>query len=379
MENKFDLVKNQNSRILILSLRNVRDYIFNYSLFEFEDLITAFDRVDLVAPCQYTFTSQTITNIAKAGSKINKIFTKINPYILPLNPEKEYDLFFVILDDVRSFLPINFINNWAKKCRKKICLIAEIWEKEPQQLKSYLRFFEEFDRIYLGCALITKEFSQTISKPCYYLPAGTDTVKFYPNKPYSQRAIDIFSLGRRSALTHQALLQFTAEYDLFYYYDTFANYGSKLMKPSNIEGHRRKIANLIKNSRYFIANYAKVNLPNTIGTQKEIGYRFFEGAAAGAVMIGSPPESQLLNQYFDWEDALIPINFDQPNIANLITELNAQSDRLEKISKNNVINSLLKHDWVYRWEQILTDVGLEPTPMMLSRQEHLQQLAILME
>lgn len=39
------------------------------------------------------------------------------------------------------------------------------------------------------------------------------------------------------------------------------------------------------------------------------------------------------------------------------------------------MNSLLRHDWVYRWEQILEKVGLESTPEMLSRKAHLANLA----
>jgi hypothetical protein len=47
---------------------------------------------------------------------------------------------------------------------------------------------------------------------------------------------------------------------------------------------------------------------------------------------------------FDWSDAVIEIPFDCSNIA----DLDAQLDHQERIRTNNIVNSLLRHDWVYR-------------------------------
>jgi hypothetical protein len=375
MKTKNNLPPQENARILILSLRHIRNLVYNYCLFEFEDLISEIDSVDLVVPPQYNLSSQVITKIAKGGARINKNFNYINPSFTSFKLEKEYDLFLVILEDARHFLPINFIKNWRNKCKKTVCYLVETWDGDLEKFKYYLPFFQDFDYIYSGTACITEQLANIIGRPCIYLPTGVDAIKFCPQKPFSERFIDVCSIGRRSTITHEALLNLAAEKEFFYSYDTFAVSGSKLIEPSHPQGHRRMMANLLKNSRYFIANYAKADLPDTIKTQQEIGYRFFEGAAAGAVMIGCPPNLQLFNQYFDWQDAVIPIPFDAPNIADIISELDAQSDRLAKISRDNIINSLLKHDWVYRWQDILTQVGLEPTSAMSSRQAYLQELA----
>jgi hypothetical protein len=109
--------------------------------------------------------------------------------------------------------------------------------------------------------------------------------------------------------------------------------------------------------------------------QEEIGYRFFEGAAAGTVMLGSPPKTEVFNRYFDWPDAIIPVPFDVPNIGQILQDLNAQSDRLEQIRRNNVINCLRRYDWLYLWQRILTDAQLDGTWAMQQRQKYLFQLA----
>ncbi len=89
-------------------------------------------------------------------------------------------------------------------------------------------------------------------------------------------------------------------------------------------------------------------------------------------MLGVPPNCKPFAQNFDWEDAVIKIPYDAPNIAETINELDSQPERLQKIRTDNVINSLLRHDWVYRWEQILATVGLDSTPAIAARKANLQ-------
>ena len=39
------------------------------------------------------------------------------------------------------------------------------------------------------------------------------------------------------------------------------------------------------------------------------------------------------------------------------------------------MEALLRHDWAYRWKQILDIVGLEPAPQLEMREKSLKQLA----
>lgn len=95
-------------------------------------------------------------------------------------------------------------------------------------------------------------------------------------------------------------------------------------------------------------------------------------------MIGTPPICEAYTTYFNWQDAVIEIPYNAVNIADIIAELDAQPERINRIRQDNIINSLLRHDWVYRWSQILEKVGLDQTPEMLSRQADLKNLAQLL-
>ena len=57
-----------------------------------------------------------------------------------------------------------------------------------------------------------------------------------------------------------------------------------------------------------------------------------------------------------------------------IAELDAQPERLERISRRNVANCLLKHDWSYRWRDILATFDLKPSQAMIEREKYLHQL-----
>src|SRR5262249_28727557 len=144
---------------------------------------------------------------------------------------------------------------------------------------------------------------------------------------------------------------------------------------SDYQQHRFKLASLIQRAKYFMVYKAKIDEPEVTAAQEEIGLRFFEGAAGGAVMIGQAPMGDEIGRQFDWPDAVIPLPFGSTDIMDLLAELDRAPDRRAAISRNNLIGTLRKHDWVYRWAAVLAHLGLEPTPAMLERKANLRRLA----
>ena len=54
--------------------------------------------------------------------------------------------------------------------------------------------------------------------------------------------------------------------------------------------HREMLANIVKRSRYFIVySVYRDGSPEAIGNQIEVAFRYYEGSAAGAVMLGQMP------------------------------------------------------------------------------------------
>ena len=109
--------------------------------------------------------------------------------------------------------------------------------------------------------------------------------------------------------------------------------------------------------------------------QEEIGSRHFEGAAGGAVMIGEPPQCATFHTHFDWPDAVVRMQWNTDRPYDVIRALEEDPERVARIRADNLRHSLLRHDWVYRWQQVLDVVGMQGTPALHARKRMLLRFA----
>jgi hypothetical protein len=158
--------------------------------------------------------------------------------------------------------------------------------------------------------------------------------------------------------------------EIFYVYDTTSDFA--VIEPKE---HRLLLANLIKRSRYFIAFPPKFDRPSEAPGGRDLGLRFFEGAAGGAVLLGTPPNAVAFQACFDWPDAVIRTPADGSQIAALMADLDRQPDRLNRVRRDNVVNSLRRHDWIYRWRRMLETMGYSVSHEMTQRERRLTCLA----
>jgi hypothetical protein len=145
---------------------------------------------------------------------------------------------------------------------------------------------------------------------------------------------EVCNIGRRSPVTHQALLDDAERQQSFYYYDTVAASGTDLkhrtFRVDRPHEHRRMLATLLKHTRYFFAHRGYVDRPELTASRDEISARFYEGAAAGTVMIGEAPRREEVKQQFDWPDAVIHVPFDSPDVGRILAYLNSDPNACER-------------------------------------------------
>jgi hypothetical protein len=94
---------------------------------------------------------------------------------------------------------------------------------------------------------------------------------------------------------------------IFYVYDTTSLSDADTLDHRE---HRDLVASLAKRSRFFLVAPAKMDASGECQGQSEIGSRYYEGAAAGAVLIGSKPDGDPFQELFGWPDAVVDINAD---------------------------------------------------------------------
>jgi glycosyl transferase family 1 len=355
-------------RTLIFSQRNLTKILpFRCAHFEFEDAISQIDSAEMLAPRidpstrRYAFVKQVAYHTPLV----------LNPGIEKKPFHADYELFIAICGNPSDLLRINAVGDWRSHCKKAICLIDEVWAREIGAYRNFLRMLGKFDLVVLYYSQSVTPVNELIGeKKCIFLPPGVDTVRFcpYPNRP--ERSIDVYSIGRRSKVTHRAFLKMAAEDGYCYLHDTTS--ADQVLDQTE---HRVLFANLAKRSRYFIVNPGLIDRPDIRGSQIEIGNRYFEAAASGSISLGERPNNGDFERFFDWPDALIDLPYDSPDVKKVLEDLDKQPERQSAMRRTNVQQALLRHDWVYRWEEILKAVGADPLPQLETKKKTLAKLA----
>jgi hypothetical protein len=360
-------------RICIPTARNFTKRLFQCGFYEAQDVLCDIDDVDLIGlEPGPGFRIKESWQRRLLFRDISKRLIFANPGLRKVQLTSEYDLFVAQCQTWWDFLYVNAIDGWRDRCKTCVCWIDELWASAIPLYKYWLHALSRFDYVFVGYNGTAAPLSKAIDRSCHWLPGGVDALRFspYPNPP--ARVIDVYSIGRRWEGIHRALLAKAARREMFYVYDTFPSIFTEVY---DHQQHRDFYANLAKRSKYFMVAPGKMDAPEETQGQVAIGFRYYEGAAAGAVMVGQPPSCPEFRDMFGWPDVVIQVQPDGSDVQDVFARLNSEPERVSKISRRNGAEALLRHDWVYRWKKIFQVAGIEPSRRMVERERHLKELA----
>lgn len=263
------------------------------------------------------------------------------------------------LEDLYTLAPWSMFRRAA---RISACVVEEIWVRHLTRHSGALSMLRQFDLIFTPFSESLEPLAKATGRPVHFLPSSVDALALCPYPDGPARVIDFYAMGRRPANTHAALVRWADARGMYYHYDSTGN----AQVTHHVE-HRRRFADLIKRTRYFLVNVAQCNEPGKTGGQEEIGYRYFEGAAGGAVLIGHAARTGAFPALFPWEDAVIPLDYDSDTIGDVLDTLERDRARVERIRRANVTHCLTMHDHAHRAAKILDVAGLAPTPALRTR------------
>ena len=361
-------------------MRRLADLVAFCAQYEFEDVIaevTGADRVEIDDESALEF-SRRVYKLVRLGTRSQRVARTLAPRPSTVRLERDYELFFPVFNHTHELYALRALPDWRARSRFAACFITEVW---AHLLPGYLlELLSQFDHIFIGTRHCVTDVARIIGRPCSYLPQAADVLRFSPWPDQPPRDIDVCNIGRRSAVTHEVLVKLAAARRIFYYFDTFAagsgrDHKQRTFRVANPRQHRLLLASLLQRSRYFIANRSRVNEPEHTGGHEEIAGRFYEGAAAGAVMLGEPPNAEQFRSQFGWPDAVIRMPFDCPYVERVLAGLDADRERLARIGHENARQAALQHDWIHRLEIVFKTLGLAATPAMIERRRRLGELA----
>ena len=360
-------------RICMPSGRNFSKETFHCGHYEAQDVLVDIDDVDLIClePGRgYEFKELWQRRLMFRDVSRQVIFA--NPGLNSVRLTQEYDLFVARCQIEKDLPHVNALEGWKDRCKISVCWIEEMWASAIPTAKYWLHALNQFDHVFTSCLGTVEQLSKALGRPIHWLPAAVDMLRFTPYPDPPDRVIDVYSIGRRLEENHEQLLQEADRRKLFYIYDTFQ---ASLSKVYGHRQHRDHFANVLKRSRYFMVAPGKVDATTETEGQSELGHRYYEGAAAGAVLIGQAPDSESFERMFPWPDAVISVQPDGSDVMDVLAELDSDPQRVSAASRRNAAGSLLHHDWVYRWKEVLKVAGLQPSPGMLARERRLKELA----
>jgi hypothetical protein len=363
----------ERASICMPSGRNFSRETFLCGHYEAQDVLVEVNDVDLVClepGSGHNFRQRWQARLMYRDISGRAVFA--NPGLNKVKLTREYDLFVARCQTEKDLPHINAIEGWKDHCKKSVCWIDELWAATIPKAKHWLHAFREFDHIFTGCLGTVEPLSKAIGRVVHWIPGAVDALRFTPYPDAPARTIDLYSIGRRREGIHQQLLQAARRREMFYIYDTFQG---SLTNVYDHREHRDYFASVAKRSRYFMVAPGKVDSPGENQGQSEVGHRYCEGAAAGAVLLGQAPHGEAFQRMFPWQDAVIRVEPDGSDIMDVVAELASDPERVCAASRRNAVGALLNHDWVYRWKEVLKVAGFDPSPGMLARESRLQELA----
>jgi glycosyl transferase family 1 len=366
----------QDARVCVPTWRAFNRGAFQCGLYEAQDVIAHVGDVELISVRAKPGTKWKENWLKNVGHHDpTGMLRSINPGLEPVRLVKDYELLVVVCQNLRDLLYLNAIENWKDRVRTSVCWLDEMWAYLVPGYKHWLGALEQFDHIFVSYRGTALPLSEALGRPCHWMPAGVDTLRFcpYPNAP--ERVIDVYSIGRRHEGIHNSLLGLAKEKEIFYLHDTLWHTSSA--EPIDDQQHRDMYANVAKRSRFFLVAPGKI-VPDIAGfqvVQSELGFRYYEGAAAGAMLLGQAPTDESFSIQFDWKDAVLEINPDGSDVVKTVRDLMAQPERIHAASQRNAEQSLLRHDWIYRWKTLYEHVGLSMSAGMGARIDRLKTLA----
>jgi hypothetical protein len=223
----------------------------------------------------------------------------------------------------------------------------------------------KLDHLFVITPSLAKEVQQIHSINASFLPLATNTFPLNGYQP--QRSIDVLSYGRTNEQVHAQLQQFNEpESRRLYMHSTFA--GTEV---HNMKEHVTLLNRLLQRSKISLCFEAS-NLERFRG-RSPLLYRWFEGWAAGCVIVGKKPTSKSIEALMSWQDSTLNIPDEPDEVIPFFEALLQNEPRLQEIARRNYVECRLRHDWRYRFRDLFEVLNL-PLPAQLTEQiEQLQR------
>jgi hypothetical protein len=236
--------------------------------------------------------------------------------------------------------------------------IVYLFDTLPGQMKLIRRLFSgrEWDVCVTSFNDAVPLLEQATGR-CWHHADQAVSLPYFQPAPFTERVIHFSAYGRRHPLVHEAVLRFCEAKGLYYDFTTHDRSGPT-SEPLTLF---RQYAWHLSHSLFTFCWPVEVTNPTRAGDLSPITCRWFEAAAAGAVMLGQPPRNSHFRRIFG-DDSVALVNSD----AGIDTVLNQLEHiwqrRVELFKRATMLRQVLgvRLDWSDRVERMLEFIQQDP-------------------
>jgi hypothetical protein len=358
-------VELQGRKVLLVSSYNIHARAWGGVHYEFLDVISQLEAGVVVTPGRAAYTAwplralsdelaplvYRLSDMARAGLGLPSARLGARAEVAG-----RFDLCFYACQFARELREIDNVPGWRKRSRLACAFILETWPETIARDRADYRLLDRFDMVFVLNAASIPLIRKYTRTPVAFLPTAADTLMLPAAAFGRERSIDLLCVGRRKGSVHAAVMEHAEASGKLYLYDIWTD-----MRVRDWRAVRQHNAALAARAKfYFVWSPARSG-------QEAISTRYFEGAAWGAVLLGSRPHLPEFDELFDWPDAVVELPGDPAAVGPFLEGLEADPARLARIRWRNRREALLRHDWAHRWGAVLEAVGLEPTAAHAAR------------
>lgn len=284
-------------------------------------------------------------------------------------PARRHDVGVVVVNNLHQLGMLDSIPDWRRQADRWVAYIVEIWPSFAAESESTLHTVaSQFDHVFTCINWSVEPLQAASGTPWTFLAHPVDTLAVAFHR-HAHRPIDVSNRGRRTAAQHQVLVDWCRTTDRFYEFDT----GLPIITDHRV--HRAHFVEQCARSKVFVSNFARFDQPELHEGHEEVGLRYVEGLAAGAILIGRHPDRAWLRHVLGDVQGLVDFAPDATEVPPALVELLADPEACDRVHVANRRLALERHDVAHAWTAIADLLGVPVGPGVAARIERLRAAA----
>lgn len=265
-------------------------------------------------------------------------------------PRAHYDVcVFVAMGP--DWLPsLRLVRNLRSIASRIVVYLFDCWLSDLDVVSKHAATWSLVDDVFVSFSHAVDGYARVLDCNVHYLPQAIDPRWFRGDR--DRRPIDVLSIGRRRESVHQELLRLAQEQDLFYYFQT-----ARAPQAIDLRDNQFLLGRLCQNARLHVSWSVDATNPQRRGESTAITARWFESAASGAVVVGSPPRTAEFARLFPYPEFVRELDPATPaDTEAVVMDALARNDRSERQALADHVRNA--HSWSRRWAQIIETCGI---------------------